>query len=233
MRQLKILSMAFMAVLALTGVISAVASAETLPSVLPEGSEKAPLIGTSSTGKSEFGSGALSLSSPKGKGKFEATAGNKGTFNELYEEVRGPLGESCNSGKLGKGLVESTGTFIARDYKNAAKELKVALIFKPAALTIHCEKTEITVEGCVAGALTPEPKKAGEKTKALTITLATSGKDNEIIKVLNEAHTAEENCELKSSTNKGKSELSSQKQTTTLSGFKKGGTATEVEVMPL
>jgi hypothetical protein len=234
MKQMKILTMALMAMFALTGLIAAAASAQpTLPSILPLSGPKNILESTSTTGASRFGNGVLSLHGTKGKGSNSANGTKLGSFKELYESVTGPLGEQCTGSGNPAGTVETTGTFHVRDYKNSAKELKTALIFLTNIVKIECKesKTKIEVKGCVAAALTPE----GQLTKSLLVGLSARGTENvETIKtVLNEANTAEELCELLSKTNEGACEQSSQTQTTELSEFKSAGTATEVLVMPL
>jgi hypothetical protein len=232
MKQLRILSMAFMAMFALAGIMSASASAEaTLPSILPLGEAANPLTGTAKTGESKFGTGVLSVTSKEASGTFTGNAPKLGAFKELYKSVRGPFGESCLGEGDEKGTVESTGTYHIRDYKNAASELKVALIFLVKELKFSCEATKVAVKGCVAGALSPENKLASSLT--LTLSEGKTAGDESIITVLNEANTATENCELLSSTNGGAFALSAQTQTTTLSGFKKAKAATEVLVMPL
>jgi hypothetical protein len=86
------------------------------------------------------------------------------------------------------------------------------------------------VEGCVAGGITT-PINALSKT--LTVTLTAISGDNEIITVLNQENTAEENCELKGSTNEGEFKLSYYEATGVSLGFKKLSTQEEILVMPL
>jgi hypothetical protein len=234
MRRVKILSMAFMAVFALAGLMAASASAvATLPNILPLGEETNPLEGIAKTGKSVFGSGGLSLTSAEAEGKFTGNAAKLGKFKELYKGVRGITGEICTGKGDAAGTVESTGTYHVRDWQGPnGKSLVVSLIFLVIPLTIECQEggPKVVVNGCVAGRLTPE----GKLTKTLTLKLnegATKG-DEEIITLLNEELTKSENCELKSSTNGGAFALSAQTQTTTLSEVKKAKAAVEVLVMP-
>jgi len=67
----------------------------------------------------------------------------------------------------------------------------------------------------------------------LSLTLAKTGSDNNIITVLNEENTANELCQLLAKEGTNATKLSAQTGTTTITGFKQSGAAVEVLVMPL
>jgi hypothetical protein len=235
-KRIKLLGIAIIAMLSLTAITAATASAEKQPNILPAGTGAAPLTFNSSGGTSIFGNGLLKLTSPKSTGSGAGNEEKLGTFDILFEGVKDALGRTCTGlfnsstkeGDLTEGSVLAKGTFHIRDYKLGA-ELRVTQIALLREVHFSCGTLLVVVRGCVAGDLTP---KEG-LTKELTVTLKKEGADNTIIKVLNEANTAEENCELSSSTDEKAFELSSEETTQTLTGFKKAGAATEVLVMPL
>jgi hypothetical protein len=228
-KRIKLLGIAIIAMLSLTAITAATASAEKQPNILPTGNGATPLTFTSKSGTSLFGNGLLKLTSPKSEGSGAGNAEKLGTFDILFLGVKDALGRTCTglSDKV-EGSVLATGTFHIRDYKLGA-ELRVAQIALLREVHFTCGTLLVVVRGCVAGDLTP---KEG-LTKILTVTLKKEANDNTIIKVLNEENTAEENCELTSSTDEKPFELSSEETTQELEGFKKGGAATEVLVMPL
>jgi hypothetical protein len=85
-------------------------------------------------------------------------------------------------------------------------------------------------KGCLAAELTPNEEKLTEK---LVLTFKAEKGDNVPGKVLNEANTGEENCELLSSLGTGAFKLSAVTQVTDLKGFEKNKKAVTVLVMPL
>jgi hypothetical protein len=232
MKQIKFLGAAIVAVLALACTLSATASAEMAPNVLPLGTETNPLTGTSSSAVSTFGNGLLKVESKKSEGTFSGTSEKLGTFDALFLESKDTLGRTCTGlNDTTAGSILALGTFHIRDYKNAANELKTAIIFLLSPeVHFECGTLLVVVKGCVAGALTPE----STLSTSLTATLAKNGSlnDNIIVKVENEALTGEENCELLSKTDEGAFELSAEVTTQTLTGFKQGGSAVTVLVMP-
>jgi hypothetical protein len=213
-----------------------IASAEKQPNILPTGTGEAPLTFSTKSGTSVFGNGLLKLTSPKSTGTGAGNAEKAGSFDILFEGVKDGLGRTCTGlfnsetkeGDLTEGSVLVKGTYHIRDYKLGA-ELRVAQIWLLKEAHFSCGSLLVIWRGCMAGDLAP---KEG-LTKALTVTQKKEGADNTIIKVLNEENTAEESCELTSSTDEKAFELSSLETTQELSGFKKFGAATEVLVMPL
>jgi hypothetical protein len=222
--------------LVLTLALATTASAEKQPNILPTGTGAAPLTFNSSSGTSIFGNGLIKLTSPKSTGSGAGNAEKLGTFDLLFEGFKDALGRTCTGlfnsetkeGDLTEGSVLVKGTFHIRDYKLGA-ELRVAQIWLLKEAHSSCGTLLVVLRGCVAGDLTPKEGLS----KTLTVTLKKEGADNTIIKVLNEANTAEENCELTSSTDEKAFELSTFETTQALAEFKKAGAATEVLVMPL
>jgi hypothetical protein len=238
MKHIKLQGTALIAVLALTAFTATTASAEKQPNILPIGSQAAPLTATGSSGTSTFGNGLLKLTSPKSTGSGAGFAEKLGTFDVLFEGVKDALGRSCTGlfnsstkeGDLTEGSILATGTAHLRDYKLGA-ELRVAGISLLREVHFSCGTLLVVVRGCLAGDITP--KEGLTKTLTATAKKEAGKNDNTIIKVLNEENTAEENCELTSSTDESTFELSSLESTGEASGFKKSGAATEVLVMPL
>jgi hypothetical protein len=231
MRQFKLLSLAFMAVLSLTGAITAAASA-TEPNILPEGTALAPLTGTSSSGLSSFGNGVITVESPASTGTFEGTSAKLGNFDALFtgSHLSGTEVKCTGLNDTTPGSILAKGTFHIRDYKKGT-ELRTAIIFLISPeIHFECGELLVIVKGCVAAALTPDNNTL---VTSLTATLAKTAGDNQIVKVLNEANTAEENCELLSKEGAGVFKLSSEVTTQTLTGFKQSGSAVTVLVMPL
>jgi hypothetical protein len=229
MRQFKLLSLAAMAVLSFTSAIVASAAAEaTLPSLLPEG--VGPLLATSKCGASFFGGKVKGVvESSKCVGQISSTSTKKGTFNISFENTKTPLGNACTGlSDAESGLVLMSGTYHIRDYKNGAKELKTAILYLLKTVHFSCITNLVVIRGCVAGALAPE----NMLTKTLTATLSTGNGDNNIIKVLNEGNTAEEDCELTASENGGAFSLTALETTQELAEFKITG-ALEALVMRL
>jgi hypothetical protein len=235
MKQIKLLSLIFMAILSLTGALAATASAEELPNILPEGTEKAPLSGTSKSGLSVFGNGVVTIEAEKSTGLFSSAVKKLGTFDVLFEKsfLSEHKTEECKGLQVGEkpGSILVLGTFHIRHYNaNPGKTLFTAIIFLIKEVHILCAgPVEVLVNGCVAGLLLPENKLA----KVLTADLKVKKGDNEIITVLNETSTGEETCQLLSKTGAGVFKLSAEETKQELEGFKQKGAAVEVLVMPL
>jgi hypothetical protein len=232
MKQIKLLSLAVMAVFALTGLMAASASAEQLPNVLPTagtGAAKEVKANTSSK-TAEFGNGLLKITSPKSSGTQTGNATKLGFYKTTFVEAKDTLGRKCTTGTETAGTIISEGTFHTRDYKKGA-ELATASVLLVKEQTFKCGELEIKVKGCVAGQLTPE----NTLTKTLTLHLEHEGSKNDekIITVLNEANTANELCELLSSSDGKAFELSSQQQEVAITEFKQNGAAVEELVMKL
>jgi len=229
MRRSKLLGLVFMTMLALTSIGAATAAAESLPNILPLGEKEHPLESQSKSGKSTFGSGLEEIVSEKSKDNESGTSEKLGTFHVTFEEVKSvALGQCQGVGDVA-GIVLVLGQFHVRDAKENGNLIVVILfLLENVLFTCGAGKVPITVEGCVAGQVTPTTL-----TNTLTVTLALNGKDNLIVTVLNEANTAEEACQLLASVNGGATVLSSQKQTATLENFTKEAKAVQVLVMEL
>jgi hypothetical protein len=231
MRQIKLLSLAFMAALSITGAMAGAASAEaTTPSILPEGTASEPVNGKSEClGTSTFGAGVLKVEAKKCEGTFSGNAKKLGTFDNLFLETA-LEGVNC-TGLTDKvvGSVLATGTFHVRHY-NLNSKLFTAETFLLNELHFECGTVLLRVKGCVAADLTPNEEKLTEK---LTLTFKVEKGDNVPVKVLNEENTGEENCELLSSIGTGAFKLSTQTQVADLKGFEKNKKAVTVLVMPL
>ena len=233
MKHLKILGMAFFAMLSLTAILAATANAAaTLPSLLPKAGPGEEHVLSSFTSKeSTFNSGIELISSAKDEGTLEGTSLKLGLADVLFLETKDALGTACTGlNDTVSGSVLALGTYHLKDY-NAGPTLRVALVVLLTPVHFECGSSiSIVVSGCVAGALTPE----NVQTKTLTGTLVKKGEDNAIITVLNEENTATELCQLHSQTNGGATKLSSEETTETITNFH-GGTVTngEVEVMRL
>jgi hypothetical protein len=231
MRRIVHVAAACATVLSLMGVLAGVASGEaTLPTILPEGTAKEPLTGTSKSGKSTFGPGAFKIESSNSTGSFSGNSKKLGTYDLLYLAFQ-LEGVTCTGLKdTVAGSVLAPGAFHIRHY-NLNGKLFTAEIFLFTEFHFECGELLFTVKGCVAGELTPNEEKLVEK---LTVALRSNGKgDNEVVKVLNEASTGEENCEFLAKIGAGAFVLSTLVQTMEVEGFKKGGKAVTVLVMPL
>jgi hypothetical protein len=227
MKTIKLASAACLAMLTLTSTLATTAqAAATLPSILPEGTSS-----TNESGKTNVGSGLLSLTSAKSKGTQTETTKKLGTFDVLFENLGNILGEKCTGlGDKEAGSVLVLGTFHVRDWKKGTGKGElipvIALLLKEVHLS--CGTLLIILHGCVAGSLSS----IETLTKTLTVTLNVKEKDNEIIKILNDERTAEENCELRTSTNDKEFELAALEQRSTWSKFMKGKEEVTVLVMP-
>jgi hypothetical protein len=233
MRRLKFIGAAIMALLSLAAITAATASAAaTAPNVLPEASELAPITFTGTSGATKFGDGIEEIKSTESKSLSTQNSLKLGTFDVLYIGSKDVLGEACTGLNTGeeKGSILVLGTFHVVDYK-VGTELKVGVTFLIKPVHFSCGSAILViVHGCVAAGInTP----SNTLSKTLVFGLTSKSGDNEIIKVLNAENTAEENCELTASQNEGEFKLSSQNQTQTNLGFKKGSTAEEILVMPL
>jgi len=233
MKHLKILGLAFIAMLSLTAILAATANAAaTLPSLLPAaGAGEAHVLSSFTSKKSTFNGSLEAISSEKDEGTLEGTSLKLGLVDVLFLESKDALGTTCTGlGDATAGSILALGTYHLKDY-NAGPTLRVALVVLLTPVHFECGSAiSAVVSGCVAGALTPE----NVKTKTLTGTLVKKGEDNAIITVLNEENTATELCQLLSVTNGGATKLSSEETTETITNFK-GGAVTngEVEVMRL
>jgi hypothetical protein len=230
MKPLRLLGLAFVAMLALSSFASAVASAATIPNVLPAGTAASPLTATTKSGTSTFGNGILKLTSPSSTGTQTGNSTKLGSFTNTFTGVENTItGIKCKGlSNATEGEVSVHGTFHIRDYKNGST-LATASILLLAPVHFECSTISVVVSGCVAGALTPE----NVLTKTLTLNLVASGADNAIVTVLNEENTANELCQLLAKEGSGATKLSVQVTRDEISEFKQNGSAVEVIVMPL
>jgi hypothetical protein len=229
MKRSKLLGMAFMVILALSSITAATAAAETLPNVLPLATAAEPITSTSSSSKASFGSSGLTevtSATSLGEATSTGTEGNAGTFHETYYGFKNVALGTCTGTGDGSGIVLVLGTYQDKD-ADLAGNLIVAVLFLINQVQFVCGSTLITVTGCVAGNLTPLSKLA----TSLTITLNRVSNDNEITSYLSTTGLPEFCLLLAKSL--GSTELFALNQTIDLSGFKQGGKAIEVLVMPL
>jgi hypothetical protein len=207
--------MAFVAILAISAIASATASAE-----LPEFSPAKNVIKESVGGKATFeqkeGIAPVSCTSSKGTG--EITGAKVGKFDELYLGCTAPLAGKCT------GLNDKTaGSILVKgvtDLRYITKKTDVALIFLIEPVHFECEKLIELVEvtGCVVGLVTP----LNTKTKTFTVKLKGTKGVQDVTEVLNEKNTANESCKLESEINGGAKKQSSQTQEDTISPEKEG-----------
>src|ERR1700685_2129253 len=118
MTQPKLLTTVTIAILALTSLLAATASAESnpkLPNILPGGTAEEPILAVSTSGKSTFGFSALeSITSQKSVGTLDGTSTKLGTFSVLFSEFTDILGEPCTGTGDAVGTVAVAGTFHIR-----------------------------------------------------------------------------------------------------------------------
>jgi hypothetical protein len=199
------------------------------PNILPAGTVASPLIATTSSGQSVFGSSGLTeVTSASSLGESSGTEEQGGAFHTSFLGVKNALLGTCTGVGDGSGVVLVLGSFRVRDADLAGKLIVAVLFVLAPQVEFVCGGTAISVTGCVAGNLTP----LSELTTLLTITLNRVGNDNEITSYLSETGLPEF-CLLLSKAGAGATELSAQQTTQDLTGFKQNGSAVEVLVMPL
>jgi hypothetical protein len=235
MKQLKVLGVAFIAILALTSIAATLAqAAATLPSLLPEATPASNITAVSKSGVSTFGhAGILELESTSSAGTLTGNSLKLGSFQIAFKETTNiATGLPCTglSSLDGTGVVLVQGTYHIRDFKENST-LLVAATFLLLPVHFTCAGKLFIVLGCVAGAVTPE----SVLTKFLVINLAKNGtlSDNLIITVLNEANTAEEACQLSFGEGTNTEKLGFEVTKQEISKFEQGGKEITVLVMPL
>jgi hypothetical protein len=230
MKRSKLLGLAFMVMLAITAITATTAlAAATLPSLLPEATAALPATSVSESKESVFGSpGITAVTSASSLGETTQTTLKNGTFHTSFYTVKNALLGNCTGTGDSFGLVLVLGEFHFRDNSLTSPLTVVTFLLKPTVQFV-CGTTVVTVEGCVAGGVTP----TNTLTKTLEEVLATANGNNDVVTVLNEENTAQEACQLLSSVGAGATELSAQQTTQLVSGFKQNGAAVEVLVMPL
>jgi hypothetical protein len=221
-------------VVIVVSIVAVVASASAaLPNVLPEPTAASPVGFITTSGTSIYGSGVLTFSSTASAGEENMTSGKLGAFKQVLQGTTNSLSEKCTGlSDTTAGNITVVGTFHIRDAKETVGSvvtLVVAVAFLLSPVHFSCGTTLWLLTGCIAGLL----QRPAGKAKELAISIVKSGTDNKIIKILNEANTAEENCEMKVAINEGSLELTAEEIIESLTKFSKGGLATELEVMPL
>jgi hypothetical protein len=195
MKRVRLLGLVFLAIFALGAVVSATASAEEMPNMLPgegkEGTQKA----TSGTGTLETASGkAVTCSKDEGSGK--STTKKLGEFDILFSPCNGSFGSTCWGLDDKESLLSVLvlGTWHLRYYSLPSHT--VAIIFLIKHVHLWCKAGFILILilllGCVAGKLTP----TGTLTTKFTATLNQTKGKNEITVVDTEDNKSTEKCEL-------------------------------------
>jgi hypothetical protein len=231
MTRSKLLVMAFMVILVLTSITAQAASAETLPNILPMGTPEHELTFSSSSTGAAFGSGGLTevtSASSLGESASEGNEGNRGGFHETYSGVKNPLLGTCTGTADAVGVVLVLGKYQLRDADLAGKLIVAVLFLLNGLVQFLCGTTSISMEGCVAGNLTPP----AELTALLTIKLNRVVNDDEITSYLSSTGLPEF-CLLLAKVGVGSTELLAENQAVDLSNFKQNGGAPAVLVMEL
>lgn len=202
MKRFKLVGLACMAILALTVMASASASAN-LPLILPEAR---PVKFNVKSGAGEFlqvGAAFSNVKCKKDTGSGELTEAKLGTFKVKFEECSSPIAGTCTALKAGEaaGTIEVTGKFHTWYVLDPANTKVAGLVFLIDPVHFTCGIALAKVEGCVAGSITPVSKKV-PTTEHYTVTIAQKEKDVQLItKVFNDTGTEEITCELKSAEN--------------------------------
>ncbi len=233
MQRIKLLGVAFMAVIALSAITAAMAQAENTK-MLPEPTEAAPVTFTGSSGAGTLETtGKETIKCTKDSSTGSAYSANLGTFVVSFEKCTAKSGlATCTGLNVStKGTIETKGTF---HYWLALRgsTLVDAIVFLPTETHFECEalsiKELILVKGCVAGEMT-----SGESlTSVVTIKLAQSSAGiNEITKVLPQESTEEIECKLTSKIAEKAAEQSSLVTLESILGFKQSGGSVTVLMM--
>jgi hypothetical protein len=198
MRQIKVLTLALFACLAVGAVATAVAAAEK-PEFSPAEKNTFTTSGEKLSFEQKGGIGAITATSSEGSGAVESA--KEGKFDELFLKVEGPFTGLCTGlDDTVKGSVLAKGTFKI-GYLDAAKtKVGVALKLKP---EVHFEcqfiVTLITVRGTVICELTPINV---DTTQFLILCKQEKGV-NQFVEILNATNTAFEKGILESELNGG------------------------------
>lgn len=238
MQRVKILGLAFMAVLALSAVVSASASAAK-PEFLPEGTEANPITFSNKGGAGTLetkGGSKVSCTSTESSGSI--TSLKLGKFDVLFLGCT-TAGKKCtglNDKTAGSILVLGTVHLWYGLLKTTKEDLHIALVFLLEHVHFSCGflAENIDVLGCVAALV----KEANKLVKSLEVKFesALNAKKevekgiNDITKVLNEKNE-EIPCTLKTKVEAGAEEQSSEITSEKAENFKQGGKAVEVLIM--
>jgi hypothetical protein len=234
MKRIKLLGVALIAMLSLSGLAAAASqAAATLPSALPNATFAEPITGTNSSGATIFGTSLFEIESPSSSGTQEWFSPKLGLFIFILKEVGNTtLGVKCTGlNKITAGEVEFLGTDHIRDYKTGGGALKIAYILLLLPVHFSCGSSLEMFSGCMAGAATPE----NTLTKTITVNFkgTANDKDNEIVTVLSEENTANELCQFLVKEGTTATKLATWTQDSTLTGFKRAGVEVTILLMPL
>jgi len=204
------------------------------PSIIPEATEARPISFSAKSGATTFeeerGLGAISCRKDTGTGLFNAA--KAGTYSISFSECTAPIVGECTSSEAAKGTISTTGTFKLRFLTKVAMEKheKAVVAFLEQRVHITCGAVSVLVSsGCLPGALSPVDKKL-KSTEHYTVRLEGKGGRQSSTKILNEAGTAEETCELKASENGGAERPADLNTTEEISQTEQGGRSIETEV---
>jgi hypothetical protein len=234
MKRIKLLGLVLIAMLSLSGLVTAASqAAATLPSSLPNATFAEPITSTNKGGVTVFGTSIFDFESPSSSGTQEGFAQKLGLFIFVLRAVNnGNLGVKCTGlNKITAGEIEFIGTYHIRDYKTEEGTLKIAYILLLLPVHFSCATTLNVFSGCMAGTATPE----NTLTKTLTVSFNTTsnGKDNEIITVLSEENTANELCQFFLKEGSAATNLAAWLQKSEFTGFKQNGSEVTILLMPL
>jgi MFS family permease len=225
MNRIKLPGLALVVMLAFTSVVTALASAA--GNVLPVATKASPLSFITTSGAVKFGSGLTTVTATSSLAEASGESEKEGTSHLALFGATSALGTCTTAGDAAGVILAIPIWHWTRPYLVNGTWFAAWVLLLLTPIQFSCGSVPVVVSGCLAGALSPE----SILTTLLTATFAVSGSDNKIISVLNEAETGEVTCQLLASVNGGATVLSSVEVTGTLSGFKKGGVATEVLVM--
>jgi len=237
------LATAVIAVLALTAIPAAIASAESTK-ILVEPTAAAPLTDTmiqASTGHL-LSIGGNELTCKKGSGKEEFTGPNEGSGNVTFEECTSALSTKCNSSGETGGKIKTEGEvkfWLALLMITASTSTLVgALVFLTKTIPIVCEnatktiKIEIEVQNksCIAAVVLNTSMNTLVSSVHEEFTEFASG-ETQILSVLPAGATSEIACLPTIKTNGGTAELFAISALFLIEGFKKSGSAITIELM--
>jgi hypothetical protein len=176
MPRLKLFGIAVIAVIALSGLATSVASAA-LPEFLPGTKNTFKVTGGAGNFEQKGGIAPVKCKSSEGTGAVEGP--KTGSFDELYLGCEAPLAGKCTGlDDTTIGSILAKGTFEVGYINKATKDVGILFTIKP--VHFECEKliTLVTVEGCAIGLITP----VNSSTTAYTVKLKQTKGVNEFTK---------------------------------------------------
>jgi hypothetical protein len=165
MQRVRILSMALVAMLAMSAAAVAIASAAA-PEFNPAtsgGSFKSTTATLTEEGE------AFAIKCTSNTGTFTTTSAKEGTFAETFKGCKAASIETCTGEGESSGVIKAKGTFKLVFIKGE----EVGLVGYPEPVTFACASNKITVTGCWAGPITPT------KTKTKSFTVELKGKSKQ------------------------------------------------------